>query len=173
MIRFTAKIQIVGVNPYVTVPARVSRYFGKRGNVPVVVHLQDGRVTSTLVPIGGGVHRLYINAAMFRCTESRVGDIASVVLAQDTSNRVLKAPDCLVAKLRASPIAAARWESFAPSKRHEIIRYILSCKTAPTRDRNVAKLLRVLKSQANTGRLCGIHIPEQRQTRANKANLFR
>ena len=64
MVKFLAVLDQVGINPCVTVPDRVSRHFGKRGYVPVVAHFETGSVRSTLVPIGGGVHRLYVNEAV-------------------------------------------------------------------------------------------------------------
>src|SRR5436190_15034507 len=80
MIRFTATIETLGINPCIQIPARVTRYFGKRGYVPVTVYLQSGEVPSNLVPIGGGVQRLYINAAMLRCRDSRVEAVVSIGL---------------------------------------------------------------------------------------------
>ena len=168
VIRFSAIIEKVGVNPYVRVPARVTRYFGKRGNVAVVVHLEGGRVASTLVPVGGGVHRLYINRAMLRCTESRVGGRVSLGLDHDRTDRVLEIPESLNAAIRACPPTVARWASFTRSKRHEIIRYIRSSKAEGTRDRNIRKLMRILEEPTGAGVLCGIHIPERRQARANQ-----
>lgn len=157
MIKFTARIEIVGVNPYLTVPAAVSRHFGQRGNVPVLVQLKRGQIPSTLVPVGGGVHRLYINRAMLRCTDARVGDWLALGLRRDANDRALKAPAGLINALRTQSAAAARWRSLAPSKRQEVIRYLLSGKTPATRERNLAKLLSVLTSE-RVGVLCGIEI---------------
>src|SRR5438876_2505447 len=167
MIRFSAIIEKVGVNPYVTVPVRVTRHFGKRGNVPIVVYLEGGRVPSTWVPVSGGVHRLYINRAMLRCTEWRVGDRVSLGLDHDRSDRVLEMPQSLNAAIRACPPAVARWASFTRSKRQEIIRYIRSSKTEATRDRNIRKLMTILEEHSGAGILCGIHIPERRQAVAH------
>ncbi|NIS81617.1 MAG: DUF1905 domain-containing protein, partial [Anaerolineales bacterium] len=61
---FFAQIYKLGINPCVDVPTRVSEAFGVRGNVPVVGTLNDVEIRSTLVPIGGGRHRLYINTDM-------------------------------------------------------------------------------------------------------------
>ena len=158
MIRFRATIKIVGVNPYVDLPARVTRHFGKRGYVPVTVHLESGQVASTLVPVGGGAHRLYINGQMLRCTTTRVGHRLSVGLELDTRDRSWKTPDQLAAALAARPIAEARWRALRPSKRKEAIRYLLSGKTETTRSRNTARLLRILGSKSGKGSLCGIQI---------------
>jgi len=165
MIRFTATIETLGINPCIQIPARVTRYFGKRGYVPVTVYLQSGEVPSSLVPIGGGVQRLYINAAMLRCTDSRIGDRVSIGLELDASDRSLKAPDHLLGTLSARPLAESRWKSLAPSKRKEIIRYISTGKSNATRNRNVARLLRILESKSGAGVLCGIRITDRRDSR--------
>jgi hypothetical protein len=62
--RFSAKISKVVINPCVDVPESVSVFFGKRGNVPVVGTLNGYPIRTTLVPVGRGRHRLYINGEM-------------------------------------------------------------------------------------------------------------
>ena len=162
LLRFAAKIEVVGVNPCVRVPARITRVFGKRGYVPVVVHLQRGTVPSTLVPLGGGVHRLYINGVMLRQTDARPGDRLAIGLELDTGDRRLKTPDQLSSALVARPLAQARWKALTPSKRKEIIRYLESGKSSETRSRNATKLLRILESETGEGVLCGIRIADRR-----------
>lgn len=164
MLRFTARIEIVGVNPYVQVPARVTRHFGQRGYVPVNVHLESGHVPSTLVPIGGGVHRLYINGKMLKCTKARVGDRVSLGLELDPSDRRLETPDYLVAALSPRPRAKARWEALTPSRRKEVLRYLSVIKTDATRTRNVARLLKILESESGDGSLSGIRIEDRRNS---------
>jgi len=158
MIQFTEKIEMVEINPCVTVPSRVSRHFGLNGYVPVVVYIEKGRVPSTLVPIGGGVHRLYINGKMLQYTDSGPGDRVTVRLELDTSDRSFTTPDYLSRALASDHKSKARWNSLAPSKRKEVIRYLSSAKTTDTRDRNLAKLLTILRSESGNGVLCGIQI---------------
>src|SRR5579883_953185 len=177
MVRFTAKIEVIGVNPYVRVPLRITKHFGNRGYVPVTVHLGEGRVPSTLVPIGQGSHRLYINGVMLRHTDSRPGDRVTIGLELDVRNRQLEIPDFLLSELNSRLLARTRWEALAPSKRKEIIRYLTSGKRSETRSRNLTKLLKILESKSGVGTLCGIRITDRRekgqQFRAGNSGLGR
>src|SRR5215831_12493388 len=158
MLRFSTTLQKVGVNPCVRVPIRVSRAFNTRGYVPVHVHLEHGVVASTLVPIGNGTHRLYINAAMLRFTNARVGKKITLGLDFDGQDRTLNDPEDILSLLRTNALAAKRWKSLTPSKRKEVIRYISFAKTPETRGRNIAKLYSILTSRAGSGVLAGIRI---------------
>ncbi|MGH9839592.1 MAG: DUF1905 domain-containing protein [Blastocatellia bacterium] len=75
--RFSAKIYKLGINPCVDVPKRVSEVFGKRGYVPVAGTLNGQAIHATLVPKGGGEHRLFLNGEMRRRAAVGVGAIRS------------------------------------------------------------------------------------------------
>lgn len=64
MLRFAAPLAQLGPNPYVDVPPRVSTAFGRRGAVAVKRTLNAVPIRATLVPAGGGRHRLYVNGFM-------------------------------------------------------------------------------------------------------------
>lgn len=155
---FIATLRQVGINPCVQVPARISQAFGRRGYVPVHVHLDRGVVPSTLVPLGHGTHRLYINAAMLRLTDARVGQRISLRLELDTSDRTLATPAPIAALLDEAPLARRHWDALSPSRRKEIIRYFSFAKTDATRQRTLAKLRAILTSPAGHGALSGIQI---------------
>ena len=57
--------QVPGGGPYyVSIPARVSKAIGRRGIVPVVASVNGvAEVHASMVPCGGGRHRLRLNAA--------------------------------------------------------------------------------------------------------------
>ena len=158
MVKFCAVLEQVGINPCVTVPDRVSRHFGKRGYVPVVAHFETGSVRSTLVPVGGGVHRLYVNGQMLKCTSSRVGQSVSIGLEADTKDRMPKMPESVAKALKGSAVAMERWQDLTPSKQKEVLRYISGIVAEAIRDRNIGRLLEILESKSGTGVLCGIQI---------------
>jgi hypothetical protein len=68
---FSTQVQKVGINPCVAIPESVSACLGKRGIVPVWGSLNGVEIRATLVPIGGGRHRLYINGEMRKKTASK------------------------------------------------------------------------------------------------------
>ena len=82
MQRFRARIRKQGVNPYVEVPARVSRALARwaqSGRVRVEGRLNRTPVRANLVPTRQG-HRLYVNGGMRAAAGVSVGDTATFAL---------------------------------------------------------------------------------------------
>lgn len=84
---FTARIRKRGANPYVDAPARMSAALGQRGAVPVRGTLNAVPIRATLVPAGGGRHRLYINGFMRKAAGVDVGDRVRLTLSPDGASR--------------------------------------------------------------------------------------
>ena len=110
MPEFKARILKIGINPYIAVPARVSRFFRRTGYVPVTVHFSGGEVRSTLVPVGEGRHRLFINGIMRRLASVDVGDLVAVRLVHDKSPRTQRMPKGLSVALGKLPWARKNWD---------------------------------------------------------------
>lgn len=155
-----------GVNAFVKVPARISKSFGRLGSVPVNVFIGSGRIKSTLVPIGGGRHRLYINEIMLRFTTAQVGNRISIGLKLDATSRMPKMPAQLRAGLHLRPLALRTWRTLVPSKQKEVLRYLGFAKKKETLRRNIEKLLAILDSKEGRGILSGIEIRRKLTTRA-------
>lgn len=136
MQRFAARIHKVGINPYVDIPARISRAFGRRGYVPVLATLGKQVFRATLVPVGGGRHRLCLNQLMRNAAGRETGETVTVALAPDTASRTLRMPADLGRALR----TAGRRRDFlalTPSQRKEIIRWVCGTKNPATRCRRI------------------------------------
>jgi len=143
---FTARIYKVGINPCVDVPARVSRAFAPRsGYVPVEGDLEGFPIRATLVPVGGGRHRLYLNGSMRQGAGVDTGDRAQVCIRFDPKPRRERTPKALRDGLARSRRAQARWEGLTLSKRKEILLYLNSLKSAEALDRNVRKVIARLR----------------------------
>lgn len=71
--RFTTPLTATATRPAlyaILIPARVSAAIGRRGPIPIVaVFNQSEELHASLVPIGGGRHRLQLNARL-RAVES-------------------------------------------------------------------------------------------------------
>ncbi len=158
MQNFRGIIRKAGINPYVDVPVRVSRAFGTRGYVRVKVKLSADEVKSTLVPMGSGRHRLYINGIMLRVAKVEVGDSIAVELVIDEVSRMPAMPELLAKALAKRPELRQSWEALTPSKRKEFLSYLGHAKTEATLLRNVSKLLGMLDPQQVGGSLAGIKI---------------
>jgi len=144
MLEFSAVIYKVGINPCVDIPERVSRTFGIRGNIPVTGALNGLPIRATLVPIGEGRHRLYINGEMRRRARVNAGDRINLRLELDTTPRMLPLPKPLDAALKENETAGAAWERLTPSHRKEILAYLNWLKTPESLERNVKKVITVL-----------------------------
>src|SRR5205814_6929335 len=118
-------------------PAWVSRTIGRRGPVPVVAWL-DGRVEvrASLVPKGGGRHRLRLNARVRREAGIEPGDHTSVVLHADEHPVADPTPPDL-ARALADQDLLALFERMPVGKRNHIIAYVDSAVAEGTRARRI------------------------------------
>ena len=151
MPEFKARILKIGINPYVAVPARVSRFFKRTGYVPVTVHFSGGEVRSTLVPVGEGRHRLFINGIMRRLASVDVGDLVAIRLVHDKNPRTQRMPRGLSVALGKLPWARKNWDKLRPSRRKEILMYLNHAKRPETLARNVAKVVAGLGAKGREG----------------------
>lgn len=81
--RFRATVRRQGVNPYVDVPLAVSRAFARfaqSGRIVITGTLNGADVRASLVPVGRGRHRLFVNGAMRAASGVSVGDVATFEL---------------------------------------------------------------------------------------------
>ena len=90
---FSAKIFIIGVNPYVLLPETVLQSLCKRaardkGPIPVRGTLNGNAFTQTLVKYSGK-WRLYLNTPMRKATGIDVGDIANVKIEYNPEVRII------------------------------------------------------------------------------------
>src|SRR5512142_1578766 len=117
---FRARIEILGVNPFVPVPAAVlgaifARAGRDRGPIPVRGTLDGAPFQQTLVRYAGA-WRLYTNLAMLKAAGSlAVGDIAAVTLEVDPRPRTWPMPRALARALAADPAARSAYRALAPS----------------------------------------------------------
>ncbi len=90
--RFSTRIYQHGINPCVDVPRAVSAAFNRRRHIPVKGTIDGHSFRATLVPIGGGRHRLYINGFMRKATGVAVGDRVRLALELDPASRSGQVP---------------------------------------------------------------------------------
>jgi hypothetical protein len=141
MREFSAKIFKVGINPCVDAPEEISRAFGKRGYIPVRGTLNGHPVRANLIPIGGGRHRLFLNAEMRKGAKADTGDTVRVALEIDTESRELAMPDDLAEALQAAKGAAEAFEATTPSRRKELLTMLLHTKLPETRRRRIERIV--------------------------------
>ncbi len=122
-------------------PARISRAFGRRGYVPLKGTLNTFAIRATLVPTGGGRHRLYVNAEMRKGARVEVGDRVRVILQMDGASREVPIPLELAAALRRNKGAARAFAALPPSHRRDYLLYLNWLKRPGALRRNVRKVV--------------------------------
>jgi len=145
MTSFNAKIEIIGINPFVFVPKPILeelfREFGKeKGPIPIKGTINGKDYKQTLVKFSGE-WRLYINTIMLPKSPSRIGEEVEISIAIDRSDRTIHPHPKLVRALKENPKANEVFVGLAPSLQNEIVRYIANLKTEASVERNVVKAI--------------------------------
>lgn len=145
---FKAKIDIIGINPFVFVPEAYLSYLfeqaGKeKGKIPVRMKIDGHEFKQTLVKYAGE-WRLYLNMPMRKAAGKEVGDEAVFEIEFDTEERTITAHPRLLQALAKNAAAKAIFDQQAPYLQLEIIRYINHLKTEESIERNVKKAIQFL-----------------------------
>jgi hypothetical protein len=145
---FEAKIEIIGINPFVFVPdavlADLFRQAGTdRGKIPVRMSIDGYEFRQTLIRYSGH-WRLYLNTPMRKAAKKEVGDTARFALRVDEEQRQIPMPGKFEDALRDHPAAKDVFNQLSPSLQQEICRYLSFLKNEETIDRNVTRAINFL-----------------------------
>ena len=148
MIKFKAKIEIIGVNPFVFLPDRVLHQIftqaGKnKGKIPVKIKIDGHEFPQTLIKWSGS-WRLYLNTPMRKAAQKDVGDAANFEIAYDLMERTVPMHPEFEKALRENKEAKKVFDSLRPSLQLEINRYFSFLKSESAIDRNVTKAIQFL-----------------------------
>lgn len=151
-LRFAARIEIIGINPFVLVSARRAAKLkpGWRKPMPVLVRVNGKPEQSwpiNMMPLGDGSFRLYLHATVRKSSGTGVGDRVQVEVRfnsayQDGPQHPM--PAWFRSALKLNPAAAKNWKALIPSRKKEILRYFAGLKSAEARQRNLQRALAVL-----------------------------
>lgn len=128
------------MNVALDVPIEVSKAFGLRGHVPVVGTADGAELTATLVPVGGGRHRLFLNGAIRQEIGKGAGDSVEIQIRLDRSVRTPETPADLREAL-AEDGASEAWQALAPSRRKELLVWLADAKREQTRAARVGRIV--------------------------------
>lgn len=147
--RFSGALYRIAHNRCVDVPAEVSAAIGTKGRIPVRAEVLGDSFESTLVPRGGGLHRLFIPAEICRRHGFEWGDAVPVLLrkAKAVAGRA-EAPPELRAAASKTPEAIAAYARLSPSDRRQITKYFASARSPETRKARAARVARLLVTRA-------------------------
>ncbi len=147
-IKFQAEINVIGFNPYVEVPPEVSRELGGKPKIRVKGFLNGHPIKATMMPVGGGLHRMYINTIMRRQSRLNPGDTVMLDLEADHESREHRMPAMLADALENDAAAKEGWNNLLPSRRHEIMAYMNYLKKSVSVERNTRKVMDYLKKKS-------------------------
>lgn len=148
MNKFKAEIQIIGVNPFVSVPEKILKALLKEANkekgpIPICGTVNDKPYKQTLVKYKGE-WRLYINTTMLKDSPKHIGKIIHLTVKYDPELRTILPPEKFVKALKANKNANAVFDSLIPSMKLEIVRYLANLKTEEALDKNITRALNFL-----------------------------
>lgn len=155
---FKAKLEIIGINPFVFVPDEIlHNLFAEagvdKGYIPISGKVNGKDYNQTLLRYKGE-WRLYINTQMLPNSPKRIGEILELSVVFDPEDRSLLPHPELEQALLENEEAKTVFDRLAPSKRKEIIRYISFLKTDDSRRKNIEKAIGfLLGKNAFMGRL--------------------
>jgi hypothetical protein len=138
---FTAKIEIIGINPYIFIPEGILELLFKqadkdKGKIPVKMKIDGHEFPQTLVRYAGD-WRLYLNMPMRKAAGKDVGDTAKFQVRFDPESRIVALHPKMVKALKENKDAKTVFDKLSPSLKHEIARYLSHLKTEESIDRNV------------------------------------
>lgn len=149
---FKARILKIGINPYVSVPKKITAAMKPvRGYIPVKGKIEDYPFVQTLVPVKNSSHRLFVNGPMLKNTGLAVGKVAHFIVEQDFIPREKAYPmsGLFRNRLKETMLLEA-FQSLTPYRKLEILRYLNQLKTDDARNRNIEKVVSMLKEKTNS-----------------------
>lgn len=148
---FRARIDIIGINPYVPVPEDVLSGLlldsgREKGPIQVKGTINDKPFMQTVVKYQG-VWRLYLNTPMRTASVTVVGDTADFIIEYDPKSRNVPPPKALLNRLDKDAAAKKAFESLPPYRQKEISRYLTNLKSEEKREENIDKVMRHLQGK--------------------------
>lgn len=156
---FTAKIEIIGINPFVYVPVQIlNALFEKagksKGAIPIKGVINEVPYLQNLVKYSGE-WRLYINTKMLKNSPKRIGEQIQVSIDFNPEERTISIHPKLELALSEDEEANTVFMNLSPSLQQEVIRYISNLKTETSVSKNVPKAIAFLLGK---GRFVGREI---------------
>lgn len=139
---FKATIKKQAMNPYVDVPASVSRAFAdqaRAGRINVEGLLNRTEIRGTLIPVGRGGHRFFLHGGMRSAAEVGVGDQVRLTLSPVRPG-ALMLPRDLAAAFKKASTARKKFDSLSDAHQRQLLRFIDSA-TPRQRDRRIAETI--------------------------------
>jgi hypothetical protein len=122
-----------GAWTFLEMPFSVEKEFGTKARVAVAGTMNGFAFQNSLMPNGDGTHSMMVSKALRAGANAAPGDIVTVVIAVDQSERVVNVPPELSKALSTNKAAAAAFKALSYSHRKEYADWIASAKREETR----------------------------------------
>ncbi|MBM9589920.1 YdeI/OmpD-associated family protein [Leptospira sp. 201903075] len=145
---FSAKIEIIGINPFVFLPESVLQSLmvqagTTKGKIRVHMKIEGFAFTQTLVKYSGH-WRLYLNTPMRTVAKKEVGDRAKFEIRFNPEKKEHPVSLELKKALEQNKKAKAKFKSLSPSLQNELMRYIFGLKSEQTKIENAERAIQYL-----------------------------
>jgi hypothetical protein len=154
-LKFTATIEITGVNPYVLVSLEQAQQLkaGWRRPMPVRVQVNGEPEPAwhiNMMPMGDGNYFLYLAGVVRKASGTSVGDEVEVEVEFDEAYRggPDDLPDWFERALERDQAALAGYMALSPSRQKEVVRYLVNLKSDEAKVRNLDRALKMLGGEA-------------------------
>lgn len=128
---------------YVEFPHDVKELFGKRGDVRVKCLINGVAADRALMPTKSGFHILVLGGDLRKKAGiKKPGDLVQVELWLDPEPDRITIPEELAETLDFIPEMKAAWDKLTPGMQRSMCYWVGSAKTAPTKAKRIAELLR-------------------------------
>lgn len=156
MEKFRAVLQIIGINPCVSLPpgvlARICQAAGKdKSPIRVKGRINEQPFHQNIVRYLGE-WRLYINTTMLAHSPKRIGESLRIEIGFDPEHAPRPEHKDFEAALQQHPLAKNVFQQLPPSRQKEIVRYIAALKTEKAISQNIVRTIHFLEGN---GRFIG------------------
>jgi hypothetical protein len=122
-----------GAWTFLEIPFSVEKEFNSKARVAVAGTMNGFAFQNSLMPNGDGTHSMMVSKALQAGAKAAAGDLVSVGMAVDRSERVVTIPPELKQALSTSKKAALTFETLSYSHRKEFAEWVESAKREETR----------------------------------------
>jgi acetyl-CoA carboxylase beta subunit len=148
--KFKAKLTAqgpAGAWTFLEIPFNVEKAFGTKARVAVSGTLNGFAFQNSLMPRGDGTHSMMVSKALQAGAKAGPGDLVSVVMDVDRSERTVAIPDELKQRLAEDQKTAQAFEALSYSHKKEYAEWIASGKKEETRRSRVEKAVGMIRER--------------------------
>jgi len=128
-----------GAWTFLEIPFSVDKVFGSKARVPVAGTMNGFAFQNSLLPQGDGTHAMAVSKALQAGAKAKAGDLVSISMKVDRSERVVDVPAELQEALASHKQAKATFDSLSYSHRKEFAEWVAGAKQDKTRKSRAEK----------------------------------